>query len=88
MLNNRMLLNDTKTEFLVIASHRQEKKLRIPGIKIGDCMIPPSKQARNLGVIFDKNLNMQAQITNICRSAYFQLRNVLTKDTTEKLIHA
>ena len=49
---------------------------------------------RNLGVVFDKNLNMRAQVNTICRSAYFHLRNisrvrsVLSQEATEKLIHA
>ena len=35
--------------FLVSAAPRQEKELRIQGIKIDESIIPPSKQARNLG---------------------------------------
>ena len=94
MLNNRLMLNDSKTEFLVIVSPRQEGKLHVAGLNIGGCTIKPTQEARNLGVIFDKNLNMQAQIANICRVSYLHLRNigqlrkVLDQESTEKLIHA
>ncbi len=94
MLNNKLMLNDSKTEFLVVVSPRQERELDIPGLRIGDTIIKPTHQARNLGVIFDKHLSMEAQVNNTCRIAHYHLRNigkiraVLTKETTEKLVHA
>ena len=97
MLVNKLMINDQKTEFLVIVSPRQEGKFSIPGIRIGGCLIQPTVQARNLGVIFDKHLTMQAQVNIMCRqcrNAYYHLRNigqirgVLSQEATEKLIHA
>ena len=44
--------------------------------------------------MFDKNLNMEAQVTNICKSANFHLRNIgairstLTDSSAEQLVHS
>ena len=43
---------------------------------VGDSVIKPSKSAKNLGVIIEKNLNMESQVTNICKSTHFHLRNI------------
>ena len=50
--------------------------------------------ARNIGVIQDENLSMVGQISAICRSAYYHLRNIgqirkyLDRSATETIIHA
>lgn len=49
MILNKLMLNDAKTEFLVIVSPRQEGTLTIHGIRIGESIILPASQARNLG---------------------------------------
>ena len=54
----------------------------------------PSTLVRNLGVIFDNRMTMRDQITALCRTAHFHLRNIgrirksITDDACEKLIHA
>ena len=61
---------------------------------VGDNDIQSAAKVRNLGVIFDSNMSFNNQISNISRSVRYQLRNLsfirkcLTKDATEKLIHA
>ena len=56
--------------------------------------ISSTAKARNLGVIFDKFMNLDAHIGNICKSSYFQLknigsiRNVLSDDACAQLIHS
>ena len=50
--------------------------------------------AKNLGVIFDKCLDMDDNVKNICKLAYFQLRQirsiqpVLSRVALERVIHA
>ena len=60
MLQNKLMINDLKTEFIAIVSPQQEGNLTIPGICAGDSPIPPTNQVRNLGVVSDKHLNMRA----------------------------
>ena len=62
-------------------------------LEVGTSKISSSTKARNLGVIFDKFMNLDAHIGNICKSTYFQLknigsiRNVLSDDACAQLIH-
>ena len=56
MLQNKLIINDLKTEFIVIVSPQQEGKFTILGTRVEDSPIPPTTQVRNLGVVFDKHL--------------------------------
>ena len=54
----------------------------------------PSHSARNIGVIFDNKLHMERQISAICKSAFFLIRNIswirkfLSVSSTKALVHA
>ena len=43
---------------------------------IDGSVIEPSHFARNIGVIFDKKSNMERQVSAICKSAFFHIRNI------------
>ena len=53
------MINDLKAQFIVIVSPQQEEKFTIPDIRAGDSLIPLTNQVRNLGVVFDKHLNVR-----------------------------
>ena len=55
MSENKLKLNNDKTELLVLSS-RQQHKIARKNINIGDCDITSSLTANNLGVIFDENM--------------------------------
>jgi hypothetical protein len=94
MSQNKLKLNDDKTEFLVLSSSRQQHKIPEASLSIGSATIARSKTARNLGVIFDSTLSMESHVSAICKNSFFQLRNIakirkyLTDKSTEKVIHA
>jgi hypothetical protein len=95
MNDNFLKLNDSKTEFLLLSSPYQAKLIESPPtITIGNHQIDPSNTARNIGAIFDQHMHMIAHVNSICRSCYIHVRNIgkirpyLTRDATEKLIHA
>ena len=73
MLQNKLMLNDNKTELLIIGTCKQISKLNVNGVVVGDSVVKPSINARNLGVHFDAQLNMEKHITNACKSAYHML---------------
>ena len=56
-------------------------------------VIQPSYSARNIGVIFDYKLNIERQVTAICKSAFFHIQNIsrirkfLSVNSTEALVH-
>ena len=90
---NKLVLNDSKTELVYFTSKFTATSWS-PSIKIGDTVVHPSKQARNLGVIMDSNLDMQSHVSNLCKSAMFGIRKIgqlcqyLPQDATLKLVHA
>jgi hypothetical protein len=94
MAQNFLRLNDDKTEVLVIGTYQQLNKVSIPSVKIGEADIIPSQSARNIGCEFDIHLKLQKHVNNICKAAWFHLRNIskirkhLDFKTTEMLIHA
>ena len=61
---------------------------------IDGSVIQPSQFVRNIGVIFDNKLNMERHVAAICKSAFFQIRNIprirkfLSVSCTKVLVHA
>ena len=94
MQENFLKLNDEKTEFVLIGSRQQMSKVHVPHITIGDADITPATKARNLGVIFDSSMSLNAHISNIVRSASFHIRNIgrirkyLNPHATEQIVHS
>ena len=94
MKNNKLQLNAGKTEYLIVASPNVLPKITLRPINISGIEIEPSVSAKNLGVMFDKHLNMCEHVNQICRKAQFLLKkigdngNCLSIVTTEHLIHA
>ena len=87
-------LNDDKTEVILITPRSNHNKISLPTIKVGNSDVTPSKLARNIGGMFDANMSMATQITTMCRSAWYQLRNIrevrhsLTTEATIRLVCA
>ena len=64
-----------KTELLVLPTrHRSPPSLY--SIMIGAHIIKASKSIKNIGVCLDSVLSMDEQTSNICRTAFFHLRNI------------
>ena len=94
MIKNTLKINDSKTEFIIFRSPLLKTDLSGVSIRVGDSQISSSSKVRDLGVIFDDCLSLDAHISNICRSTHFHLRNIgrirnlLTFNTTAQLVHA
>ena len=94
MHSHSLQLNQSKCEFLLFGSKTQLSKFNVSSISISGKSIPVASSCRNLGVFLDSQFNMNVQITNICKSVRYQLRNIgfirkyLTRSATEKLVHA
>ena len=69
MIRNRLMMNNGKTEFLLIGAKQQL-------VKVGSANIVPTSHAKNLGVWFDSNLSMSVHITNACSASFFHLYNI------------
>ena len=76
MVHRKLQLNDDKSEFVVISSPRNKKKVNYITIKIGDEILSVSSSVRDLGIEIDSVFNMGAHVISVCKSCYFHLRNV------------
>ena len=75
MVQNKLQLNEGKTEALLVATSSSDKDLPT-SIQIGSSVVPFVKSVRNLGVILDWRLSMKEHINNVCQMAYWELRRI------------
>ena len=94
MYQNKLKLNDDKTEFLILGKKAHRSKINTESVLIGETSVHPNQQARNLGVIFDSEMKLDKHVQATVRSAYFHLRKIasireyITQDQAETLVHA
>ena len=92
---NMLKLNDNKTELMLVTSKRTKHLHSLPtSITIGNARIPLKKSVKNLGFTLDCHLTMNAHVSNIARTCYFELRRLasirrfLTSTATATLVSA
>lgn len=94
MLQNRLMINDGKTVFMLIGNAPHLKKLSIDSINVGSESISVSEGSKNLGVTFDSAMSMKSHINTVCQSGYYHLRNIarvrkcLTSNACITVVHA
>ena len=94
MTNDKLLLNDDKTEFLMISNKQQLAKVNIDHILIGDRVIRPKGVVKNLGTWLDSTRLMNSHVNNTCSNALYYLYNIrkirkyFSRRSTETLISA
>ena len=94
IVSERLLLNDEKTEFLLIGTHQQLTKVDLLPLRGGTMDIEPVNCTRNLGAWFDSMLSMETHINKVCSSGFYYLHNLkrirryLSQDWLVPLIHA
>ena len=97
MTLNKLKLNDDKTEALIVSSGRKSRSLSfsfLDFITVGCASVPLSDSVKNLGVTFDCHLTMKTHVSNLVRSANFELRRIsslrhlLSTDATKILVSA
>ena len=71
---NILKLNDSKTELMLVTSKRSKHLHNLPtSITIGNAQIPFKQSVKNLGFTLDCHLTMNAHVSNIARTCYFEL---------------
>ncbi|WP_419650303.1 reverse transcriptase domain-containing protein, partial [Thiolapillus sp.] len=97
MTLNKLKLNDDKTEAMIVSSGRKSRSLSFSFpdfITVGCASVPLSDSVKNLGVTFDCHLTMKTHVSNLVRSANFELRRIssirhlLSTDATKTLVSA
>ena len=92
---NILKLYDNKTE-LMFVTHKRTKHLdnRPTSITIGNAQIPFKQSVKNFGFTLDCHLTMNAHVSNIARTCYYELRRLasirrfLTSTATATLVSA
>ena len=70
-------LNDNKTELMLVTSNRTKHLHSLPtSITIGNAPIPFKEYVKKLGFTLDCHLTMNAHVSNIARTCYFELRRL------------
>ncbi|PME06503.1 hypothetical protein A8A06_07420 [Escherichia coli] len=94
MASNLLLLNSDKTEVIVFGPKNLRNSLSNQILTLDGITLASSDTVRNLGVIFDQDMSFNAHIKQICRTAFYHLRNIakirniLSQSDAEKLVHA
>ena len=92
---NILKLTDNKTELMLVTSKRTRHLHNLPTlITIGNAQVSFKKSVKNLGLTLDSHLTVNAHVTNIARTCYFELRRLasirrfLTSTATATLVSA
>ena len=94
MSQNKLKLNHTKTEVLVVSTKSTKPRVEGIQVRIGTEIIKPSPNVRDLGSWLDNTLGMTEQVSRTKKAAYFQLRSIshirrnLDTSTCSKVINA
>ena len=91
---NKLSNNGEKTECSVFGTTQQLKKLKFNAIEVDGVKISIKNKIKNLGIMFDETLSMDAQVKKICSTGYLNLKNIadirksLNKENTKVIINA
>ena len=77
MSSNLLLLNQSKTEFLLIGLPVQLPKISNPSLLMPtNVKITPTSSAHNLGVIIDSTLSLSDHISSVSKSCFLSIRDL------------
>jgi hypothetical protein len=94
MATNWLMLNDSKTEFIIFGSKQNLSDVKTEFVSIGESIITPSASVKSIGAHLDSSLKMEKQVAATCKVAWFHLyqiskiRKYLTNDQTKSIVHA
>ena len=92
MDQNRLKMNDDKTEFIMFASKRQLEKCETTSIDVNNTIVKCSPTIKYLGALLDQHLQLSQHITRKCRTAMTNLQMIkylcpsLTQETAHMLV--
>ena len=95
MSQNKLKLNNDKTEIILFGSKKHLAELNIKSLSVaGTDVSVASEPVRNLGAMFDSQLIMAPHVKSVVKKSSFQLRNirkarrVLTEDATKTVMQS
>ena len=95
MSQNKLKLNNDKTEIILFGSKKHLAELNIKSLSVaGTDVSVASEPVRNLGAMFDSLLTMAPHVKSVVKKSSFHLRNigkarrVLTEDATKTVMQS
>jgi hypothetical protein len=94
MRSNLLKLNQDKTELIIFAPKNHVRDFENCHLSFDGTVVSDVSSVRNLGVIFDKTLTMEKQVSTITKSCFFHIRNIgrirsyITKDACKTLVNS
>ena len=94
MRASRLRLNPTKTQVIWLGSGQLMRQVSICHVLVLSTQVKPVESALDLGVIIDSQLSLSAHIAALCRSCYYQLRQLrpeiksMTSDAAKTSVQA
>ncbi len=76
LFKNMLSNNGDKTEFLLVGSPQQLKKVDFDTIKVGNVDVKAVDKVRNLGVIFDKHMTMEAHVNKLSGTCFSNIKSL------------
>ena len=74
LISNRLSVNTSKTEYLLIGTQQQRAKVSSTSLSFRGHTITPSCHVRNLGITFDVDLSFKPHISFLSSSSFFYIR--------------
>ena len=95
MIQDKLMINGAKTEFVLIGTKPQLAKVQIRNLSVGGSTFSPNEDSiRNLGAWFDSNFTVSSHINKTSQAAYYHLYNInrirkfLNPESRKGVIHA
>ena len=76
LTSNRLVVNASKTEYLLVGTKNQRAKLLSTSLTFKGSDLSPSQTVRNLGVHFDSDMTLTKHISSVCSSSYYIIRQI------------
>ena len=74
--SNRLSLNPSKTEFLIVGTNQQRSKLTFNSFNFSGTTVSLSNSVRNLGVIFESDLSLSKHIASVVKYSHYTIRQI------------
>ena len=94
MAHNWLKLNNSKTEFIIFCHPKDSLSIPNISLTLGNCSVKRAKSVGSLGAHPDAFMNMEKQVSAVCKSAWFyiyqigKIRSYITEDQASTVIHA